>query len=105
MLEESELTRIRSIAHAVIGEANREERTRSLVQVRRIPQGARINVSLQEGTPRPADPLTYLGGLCDRIVSELRLERDTLGRPAFQTEEATFTSGDSPVFSFEVKPK
>lgn len=102
MLDDQQLTRIRAITNAMIAEENSRGSTRTVAAVRRTEKGARITVALQEGTPRPSDPLTHLGTLCDQIVSELRLERDSLGRRAFDTSESTFISGDWPTFSFEV---
>lgn len=102
MLDEQQLTRIRALANAIIAEENRHGSTRTVARVRRTGKGAEVTVAFQEGTPRPSDPLGHLGSLCDRITSELRLERDSLGRRMFDTSESTFTSGDSPTFSFEV---
>lgn len=102
MLEEQQFTRIRALTNAIIAAENLQGKTRTVAAVRRTEKGARITVSLQEGTPRPSDPLGHLGALCDQIGSELRLERDSLGRRAFDTSESTFTSGNSPTFTFEV---
>src|SRR5687768_8454801 len=100
MLTTHEFSRLRNIANAIVAQENKQSPTRYNVAVRPGKDAARVVVSLQSGTPRPDDPLTSLGSLCDQIVSELRLERTEDGKPIYATEESQFTSGDNPTFYF-----
>lgn len=51
----------------------------------------------------PSDPLLYLGDLMDSIRNELRLEKNSIGDPLYETTESVFESGEEPRFQFEVK--
>jgi len=103
--DDRELSRLRSISNSVVARANSESRTQALVQVRRTPQGADITLNYRSGTEMPGDPLSYLGDLIDGIRNELRLEKNRIGDPLYETTESTFDSGDEPRFQFQVRRK
>lgn len=101
-LTQVELTRLRALANGVVAREAVAGRGRFTTTVKLNPSGARVHLVVQAGTPMPADPLARLGDVCDLMATELRLERNPLGLPAFRTHEPLFEGGDTPEYWFDV---
>ncbi len=101
--DDRELSRVRSIANTVVADSNRTNKTQAQVQVRRTVAGAEINLHYRSGTKLPGDALGFLGDLLDGIRNELRLEKNSINDPLYETTESVFETGDEPKFQFQVK--
>jgi hypothetical protein len=97
------LALIQRLALVVTARHHREEPTRALVDVRRRDSLAVLQLCWQPGKSPAGDRLIPLGNILDEILMELRLEKDRLGQPVFQTHDPVFDGGENPVYRVEIK--